>query len=316
MTFPRKISKFARVVDGSTANLSSLNGGQIAGLRNKIINGDFRISQRTIPVSYSGGGASSAWAGDRWSWLINGTQNWIISLQANPVISGALPPDTTHFLRIAHTGLSGASYQNLLQRIEDVNTLAGKQVTLSFYAKADAARTISASLSQIFGTGGSTAVVTALGIFNLTTAWQRFTATVTLPSVSGKTLGTGSNLALVFDLPISGAHTLDFAMMQLEEGPVATPFEQRPIGLELALCQRYYETVSVTTVTQGGTVTGIAREVAYKTTKRAIPTVTRLGNWGTSGEAGTVVEVIGTQQFYIFNATNAVGGVFALNAEF
>ena len=29
--------------------------------------------------------------------------------------------------------------------------------------------------------------------------------------------------------------------VQLEEGPVATPFEQRPYGLELSLCQRYYE---------------------------------------------------------------------------
>jgi hypothetical protein len=28
--------------------------------------------------------------------------------------------------------------------------------------------------------------------------------------------------------------------VQLEEGPVATPFELRPIGTELALCQRYY----------------------------------------------------------------------------
>ena len=31
---------------------------------------------------------------------------------------------------------------------------------------------------------------------------------------------------------------------QLEPGPVATPFEHRPIGTELALCQRYYQTVS------------------------------------------------------------------------
>ena len=32
----------------------------------------------------------------------------------------------------------------------------------------------------------------------------------------------------------------DFAYAQLEPGPVATPFEHRPISTELALCQRYY----------------------------------------------------------------------------
>ena len=35
------------------------------------------------------------------------------------------------------------------------------------------------------------------------------------------------------------------AEWQLEEGSIATPFEVRPIGLELALCQRYYETGTV-----------------------------------------------------------------------
>ena len=32
-----------------------------------------------------------------------------------------------------------------------------------------------------------------------------------------------------------------FSQVQLEEGTVATSFEHRPIALELALCQRYYE---------------------------------------------------------------------------
>jgi hypothetical protein len=40
---------------------------------------------------------------------------------------------------------------------------------------------------------------------------------------------------------------IDIAQVQLEEGSFATPFEQRPIGTELALCQRYYFEASTTT---------------------------------------------------------------------
>jgi hypothetical protein len=73
---------------------------------------------------------------------------------------------------------------------------------------------------------------------------------------------------------------------QLEQNLQPTPFEQRPIGIELALCQRYYEksynlTTAIGTVTGDNSTThyygnfsGYHRATAYfKTTKRANPTV-------------------------------------------
>ena len=39
--------------------------------------------------------------------------------------------------------------------------------------------------------------------------------------------------------------TFDIAQVQIEPGPVATPFEQRPIGTELQLCKRYYNKVTL-----------------------------------------------------------------------
>jgi hypothetical protein len=75
-----------------------------------------------------------------------------------------------------------------------------------------------------------------------------------VPSISGKTLGTDNNLSICniwFDAGSDfnartdslgqQSGTFEIAQVQLEPGPVATPFEQRPIGTELALCQRYYE---------------------------------------------------------------------------
>jgi len=79
--------------------------------------------------------------------------------------------------------------------------------------------------------------------------------TANIPSISGKILGTdgNDNLQIVFWFDAGSSFnsrtnslgqqsgTFDIANVQLESGTVATPFEQRPIGLELNLCQRFYQ---------------------------------------------------------------------------
>ena len=62
--------------------------------------------------------------------------------------------------------------------------------------------------------------------------------------------------------------------VQLERGSVATPFEQRPIGLELSLCQRYYESVmaSVNGIVHFGNGDYRGSDIKFKVTKRVVPT--------------------------------------------
>jgi hypothetical protein len=97
---------------------------------------------------------------------------------------------------------------------------------------------------------------------------------------------------------------IDIAQVQLEEGSFATPFEQRPIGTELALCQRYYEksysldivpgtpaspaetwnspawigaflkVKGYTQITTDGLYQGLLGMAEFKVTKRSIPTAT------------------------------------------
>src|SRR4029077_16418747 len=78
-----------------------------------------------------------------------------------------------------------------------VRRLGGKTVTISFWAQASAALKLGINMSQIFGTGGSpSSGLWALATGNaitLTTGWARYSTTITLPSVSGKTLGTNGN---------------------------------------------------------------------------------------------------------------------------
>lgn len=210
----------------------------ISGFRNAIINGDFNIWQRGTSFTPS---SSLIYTADRFFGYNSGNGSMTISRQTftpGNTISGYEPQ---FYLRtaIASVGTSGAF--NLGQRIEDVRKFAGQTVTVSFWIKSDASRTVTGYAYQVFGTGGSSSVTTTYGTFNVTTSWQRFTATVTIPSISGKTIGTDSYLAIELNLPIA-TQTTEIWGVQVEKGSIATPFEQRPIGTEVALCQRYYQT--------------------------------------------------------------------------
>jgi hypothetical protein len=162
------------------------------------------------------------------------------------------------------------------QYIENVRTFAGETATVSFWAKADAARNIQIFLLQNFGSGGSGDVVTSTTTIAATTSWARYTATFNVASISGKTIGIGSYLALFLRYPAS-TFTIDIWGVQIEEGSIATPF-QTATGTkqgELAACQRYYQRITTTT-TFGRLAFGMATSTTncqvifpLKTTMRA-----------------------------------------------
>ena len=222
------------------------------GFRNAIINGGFDIWQRGTSFTNA---ATGSYTTDRWLHVYDGSgATRIISRgQFQPALSGAtitasLPSDIslTNFLRFDQTVAGTGATANLFQQlIENVRLLAGKTVTLSFYAKASASLTIPRiDCLQNFGQGGgSSSVVTIIKTNeSVTTSWQKFSYTFLLPSASGKTIGSvnDSHTGLRFFLPINTVFTFDITGVQLEANVQPTPFEQRPIGTELSLCQRYY----------------------------------------------------------------------------
>ena len=218
------------------------NGTATTPSGNAIINGGFDIWQRGNSFT----NPSNAYIADRW-WTIQNGGGGTLTVSRQPFTPGELTNtgsgEYPFFLRFALTGTeTGATVRVLDQRIEDVRTLAAQTVTLSFWAKADASRTISTSLIQSFGSGGSSDVGVSGGSFSLTTSWQRFTTTVNLASMATKTIGANSYLIVRFTLPINVAHTVDVWGVQLEAGAVATPFKRNApsIQAELAACQRYY----------------------------------------------------------------------------
>jgi hypothetical protein len=222
--------------------------------KNKIINGDFSINQRDFTTSTAVG---SGFIADRMAYDSDGSGT--VTKTYSAFTAGSAPVagyEAKNYGTIQTTGQSAASvYTYLVQNIEDVRTFANQTVTFSFWAKAASGTPkISLENRQNFGSGGSAAVNTNLGVVTLSTSWTRYSVTATVPSVSGKTIGAGSYSR--FTMWVSAgtdysartnsigiqSNTFDIWGVQVEAGSIATPFQTATgtIAGELAACQRYY----------------------------------------------------------------------------
>jgi hypothetical protein len=298
----------------SAANMNLISTAAQQGSRNAIINGGFDIWQRG--TSSTTGGYSTA---DRWRYdNVGGT--YTVSKQTfTPGSAPVAGYEAEAYYRLNLTVASG--YQAISQRVEDVRTLAGQTATLSFWAKTGSANSVAVYLDQNFGSGGSTEVTTTLSAAQaLTTGWVRYTFTATLPSISGKTVGTGSYLGV--RISVGTATTYDLWGVQLEAGSVATPFARNASSLqgELAACQRYYIRFDnpgdngVHGVGIGVGATGAYMQMHLPVEMRIAPTsveysLVRLTDSLASLNATAVAILISDKKTPLVNVTVASGGV-------
>jgi hypothetical protein len=224
---------------GDAIDTSLWNVGYGQAGKNKIINGAFNVWQRG--TSFSGNGYTA----DRWTCNFSGATGTVSQQTFTPGTAPVAGYESQFFLRFATTVADDSS--RIEQKIENVRTFAGQTVTVSLWAKADSARTITVTPYQNFGSGGSADVNVTSQTISVTTAWTRFTKTFAIPSVSGKTIGTGSFLSLEILHAPNATFTLDLWGVQVEAGSVATAFQTATgtIQGELAACQRYYFRASV-----------------------------------------------------------------------
>jgi hypothetical protein len=223
---------------GDSVDASLWNVGYGQAGKNKVINGNFGIWQRGTSFTIASG---SAYTADRFQ-VSSGSGGTVAATRQTFTAGQTDVPNAIYFLQLAYS-VSGTDAVLIDHRVEDVNTFAGQSVTFSFYAKVSSGtKSITPRFVQDFGSGGSATVVTSLTAQTLTTSWQRFTITSTVPSVSGKTIGTSSYLRLDLLASPSGTLTYSLANVQLEAGSTATAFQTATgtIQGELAACQRYY----------------------------------------------------------------------------
>jgi hypothetical protein len=227
------------VADSSTSTGLRYQSNFAAG-KNKIINGDFGVWQRGTTFNAIGSGAYCA---DRWTNTIGNTVN-ITQQTFTPGTAPVAGYEGQYFIRYART-TSTTNDWLAVQKVEDVRTFAGQTVTLSFWAKVSSGTLTPTNvyINQNFGSGGS-GTVDATGFTpTFTTSWARYSYTVTLGSISGKTIGAGSFISTQMQFGSDkGTFTLDIWGFQLEAGSVATAFQTATgtIQGELAACQRYY----------------------------------------------------------------------------
>jgi hypothetical protein len=300
---PLQIATTDTYTQSAVNNAFQANTNNFAAGKNKIINGDFGINQRAF-TSTTGNGAYSF---DRWV-QFNGGTTGTLTITPQTFTLGAAPVagyEGKNFVQcVTAAGASVDTFALYVQKIESVRVLAGQTATVSFWAKAASGTPkIAVEISQSFGGGGSPSaeVQTSAGAVTLSTSWVRYSVTVAVPSISGKTIGTNNDDSFLVSLWLSagsnfnartssiGLQNATFQIwgIQLEAGSTATAFQTATgtIQGELAACQRYYERR-----TAGGanfslginglsmTTTAGSVQVMFATPKRTNPSVSYGGN--------------------------------------
>jgi len=288
------------------------------GMRNRIINGAMVIDQRNAGASVTP--ASGDYTLDRFQSFSSASSKYSVQRDTTAP-SGFI--NSLKVTSLAATSVAAGDYYMIEHKIEGLNcydlgwgTASAKTVTLSFqvyssltgtfggailnqasnrsypftYSIASANTWTSVSVTIPGDTSGTWLTTNGVGLYisfslgmgstysGTASAW----AGAQYWSATGATSVVGTNVATWF---ITG--------VQLEVGSVATPFERRPYGTELALCQRYYQKVL-----PGGTSTNFASGFASTTTSSRyilhFVTSTRI--------APTALETSGTASDYTVNS--------------
>jgi hypothetical protein len=348
--------------DGSTQNTRPA-----VGFRNRIINGDMRIAQRGTSTSLVAGSSNGLSADRFWGFNIGAGACSII--QASTVPSSAF--GFTNSLQIdvttADASIGSADLYMVRQTIEGLNiadlawgTANAKTLTLSFWVRSSKTGTHFVAFKNY----DQNRCYAASYAVSSADTWEQKTITV-----SGDTTGTwltnnsggiqvvwclavGSNFqtatanawasgdgyATSAQVNVMDSTANDFYItgVQLEVGSTATEFERRPIGTELALCQRYFwksfdqSVAPEQNVATGGNLQsfGPATNVSFTafqqlpSTMRAVPSVTSYSpdnassNWTDQGGARPTASVqnIGQNGFGVRGTGSVLaGGSYAIN---
>ena len=287
------------------------------GFKNRIINGEFKISQRSTQFQPFD---SDIYTVDRW--LVSGDESGgtghvvvqnEVTWQGNSAqigdLGGASEQNATRTLRIIgqNGGESSIGGPNLEQRCEALEDLAGEEVTFSIYIKADTPADATLEIVQDFGDGSSDMdVVVATKTISVNSlgsgqGYTRYSVSGVCPSVLGKDRGSNPHLKVryrhspgVFN---QAAGSLRFALGQLERGLSPSAFDYRSETTELDLARRYYEVSQDTNnissigsdrgrsyawLAAGFNAFGMGRR--FMVEKRAYPSIT----WFVSGGTGEI----------------------------
>ena len=293
------INAKGQVTSTGTAAITS----GLTGFRNRIINGDMRIDQRNAGASVTP--TNGSYTLDRWNFSL--TQASKLTAQQVTISSPESAGNNNKSLKITSSSaysIVSSDYFLLGQFIEGLNssdlgwgTSGAKSVTLSFWVKSS----LTGTFGGVFANSATARAYPFTYTISSANTWEQKTITA-----SGDTSGTwltdsGIGIRIYFGLGVgsdfngtagawgggklgatgatsvvgTNGATWEITGVQLEAGSTATDFERRPIGTELALCQRYFWQTVQQVDLDGYNVGGpkAYQYVCNPTTMRASPTV-------------------------------------------
>jgi hypothetical protein len=335
--------------------VADVNGGQLAGLRNRIINGGMIIAQRgtSFPAA-----ANATFAADRFPMDQLSAAVLTVSQQTDAPSNSEFQSSARLAITTADSSISTSDYCKLDHSLEGYNVrdFIGKTFTLSFWVRSSKTG-IHCIAFRNNGSGGvPDRSYIAEYTVNAINTWEKKSITVTggLPASGTWNFTNGAGLYVSWILACgttyqttanawqtgnliatsSQVNCLDtigniFAItgVQLEIGSVATTFEQRPYGMELTLCQRYYQKTYAQGVAPGtaGAVSTFRHTIegtcSYSSINSALPVVMRTApttatvyapNSGASGQ----VNVDSSSPSAIISATESNVLVYVNNVSF
>ena len=295
---------------GNGITADEIDVGQLGGRRNLIINGAMQVAQRG--TSNTGQTASGYFTCDRWRWSVSSLGTWTTrqstdapdgfanSLNAECTTADASPA-ANDSLFLYHA-FEGADLQQL-----GYGTANAQSITISFWIKA----TKTGSFQVNWKNNSATRLISSVQTVNSANTWEY--KTITFVGYTGGAITNNNNkqaqLEMWFDAgsnfrinptdtswaAINNGYSQAYGTninlgdtvgnqvyitgVQLEVGTVATPFEHRSYGEELALCQRYYYLLKGS----GTSITGLTAfyfsntwmqtAVIFPTEMRATPTL-------------------------------------------
>jgi hypothetical protein len=263
------------ITDASGGNTATINSytpteSNMAG-RNRIINGDMRIDQRNAGASVTVNSTTVTHPVDRFFGQGQSTDG-VFTLQQSSTAPAGFSTSVVATVTTADASVGTTQFYLFGQRIEGFNTsdlsfgtASAKTVTLSFWTRSSLTGTFGGVLTN----DGFTRSYPFTYSISVADTWEYKTVTIagdTTGTWVGSTNGVGLRIfwglgvgadrsgtadawAGVQYLSATGAVSVIGTLnatwyvtgVQLEAGSVATPFERRQYGQELALCQRYFE---------------------------------------------------------------------------
>lgn len=300
---------------------ANIGANVLSGFRNKFINGNFIVNQRPISSLAAG---QTAFVTDRWI-LVNGTNQTLNISLIDAGLYTIGPVDPRNALALGFLSPPTTGSVSLVQRVEDVRTLAKDKATASLLVLESPWGAGAINSDLVYGGGGSATAFVSFGPISAGAGLK--TAVADIPPTVDKIIGTNSYLSVGFTWSprSTGSHVVtDFSLVRGDASAESNPFAPRHPQQEFALCQRYYTVVATNDggastyklcTSAAGSLYNSAQSLPVPM-RISSPTITQLTPPLLEGSVATMDFQATSTGFITYCSTSAAGGYRARNAVY